>query len=356
MTAPPRYRWQPTTAAVAARAGLDPRLVIRFDQNTSPFLPSWVRAEAARAATELNEYPEVDYAELRRTLGMIHGVAPESVVVAAGGDELIRLCAHAFLGPGKIAVCDSPSYGLHRIASLQHHAELIEIPREERGPVLPVGGFPTGPFLDACAGAALTWLCEPHNPTGDRLGPEIVHAILGAAGGVAVVDAAYAEFAGESRGELMRNRDNVIVLGTLSKAYGLAGIRVGYALAPPQLADILETLRPPASVSTISAALALRALRDPEWMEDNVARIVAGRDRLAAGLNAVGLTPYPSATNFVLCRVGPQAPDIAVRLAAAGIVVRPFPSDGPLADHLRFTVRTPEEQERLFAALEVNLP
>ncbi len=355
MTALPRYRWQPTTAVIAARARLDPRMVIRFDQNTSPFVPSWARAEAARAATELNEYPETDYAALRHTLAALSDVPPESVVVAAGADELIRLCAQAFLGSGKIAVCDLPTYGLHRIVSLQQDAELVEIPRRTLGPVLPVGGFPTEPFLDACRGAALTWLCQPHNPTGDRLDAETVTAILDAAGGVVVIDAAYAEFAGENRGNLMRGRDNVVVLGTLSKAYGLAGIRVGYALAPPDLADTLETLRPPASISTISAALALRALDDPEWMNENVTQILAGRDRLAAGLDSAGLTPYPSTTNFVLCRVGPQAHDIASRLTAAGIVVRPFPVDGPLTDHLRFTVRTPEEQERLFSALEVNL-
>jgi len=356
MTALPRYRWQPTTEVIAARAGLDPGAVIRFDQNTSPFVPTWVRAEAARAAAALNEYPEVDYTELRRTLGAIHGVAADSVVVAAGADGLIRLCAQAFLGSGKVAVCDSPTYGLHRIASLHHDAKLIEVPRQARGAVLPVGSFPTEAFLDACRDAALTWLCQPHNPTGDRLDPETVTSILDTAGGVVVVDAAYAEFAGQDRGELVWGRDNVVVLGTLSKAYGLAGIRVGYALASPQLADVLEVLRPPASVSTISAALALRALQESNWMEENVAQIEAGRDRLAVGLNAVGLTPYPSTTNFLLCWVGSQARDIASRLTAAGIVVRPFPADGPLSDHLRFTVRRPEEQERLFAALEVNLP
>jgi histidinol-phosphate aminotransferase len=355
MTALPRYHWQPTTAVIAARAGLDPRTIIRFDHNTSPFVPPWAEAEAARAAARLNEYPEVDYAELRRSLGAVHGVAPELVVVAAGADELIRLCAQAFAGSGKVALCDFPTYGLHRIASLQQKAQLVEIPREDRGPVFPVGGFPTERFLEASTGADLTWLCQPHNPTGDRLEPEVVAAILDAAGGVVVVDAAYAEFAAENRSDLMKDRDNVVVLGTLSKAYGLAGIRVGYALTSPRLADILETLRPPASVSTISAALALRALADPEWMQENVARIVAGRDHLSAGLNTAGLTPYSSATNFVLCRVGPQAPDVASRLTAAGIVVRPFPAEGPLAEHLRFTVRAPEEQERLFAALEVNL-
>jgi histidinol-phosphate aminotransferase len=188
----------------------------------------------------------------------------------------------------------------------------------------------------------------PSNPIGDRIPDPDVAQIRNAAGGVVVVDAAYSEFTGDH----WEVDDDVVVLGTLSKAFGLAGIRVGYALADPERAAALHAVRPPGSISTLSAALAVRALDDAEWAAANVERISAAREDLAAKLRALGLEPRDSVTNFVLVPIGPAAPEVSAALMARGLVSRDFGAAHPLADHLRFTARTPEQHNRLVTVLE----
>ncbi len=144
------------------------------------------------------------------------------------------------------------------------------------------------------------------------------------------------------------------MLHTLSKGFGLGGIRVGYSLSSPELAARLHGVRPPGSISTVSAALAVRALQDPDLPGLPVDQVVAERARLATRLADLGLRVLPSETNFLLCEVGAGAAEVEARLMAEGLVVRSF-ATGPLAEYLRFTVRSPDEDDRLVAALERNL-
>jgi histidinol-phosphate aminotransferase len=179
--------------------------------------------------------------------------------------------------------------------------------------------------------------------------------VIAATGGVTVIDAAYSEFAGDRWGDRVAAVSDVIVLGTLSKAFSLAGARVGYAVAPAELAETLDRLRPPGSVSSVSAALAQRALAEVGWMHEHVALVARLRSRLASGLRDLGLEPRPSTTNFMLAPIGPAAAGVADRLLGRGIVVRAFRSGHPLADHLRFTVRQDDQQERMLAALDEEM-
>lgn len=348
VSAAPVYQWQPATAEIAARAGIAPESVIRFDQNTSPGAPPWVGRVAADAARGMNEYPAADYRPLRRALAVHHGLDDErQVVVGAGADELILLAAKAWLGPASRAAADGPGYAMYRIATLQHGAEFVEVARP-----LPSLEFPAEALARASATADVTWLCSPHNPLGDLADPAAVQRIAVSAAGVTVIDAAYAEFAGVRHRDLLAAGPGVVVLGTFSKAFGLAGIRVGYALAAVGNAARLDAVRPPGSISTISVQLALHALEDRRWMEDNVTRIVAERTVLADRLRLLGLEARPSAANFLLCPLG-DAPATADRLMNEhGLVVRTFPPSHPLADHLRFTVRDPDSHDRLIDALE----
>jgi histidinol-phosphate aminotransferase len=344
------YEWEPATADIALRAGIDPTRVLRFDTNTSPFEPPWLPAAAADAANALNEYPDSGYAVLCRALADYHGVDPDQVTVGAGADEMIRLCAQAFLSPGATAATDDPAYPLYGIVAAQREAATVKVAREH-----PALGFPADALAAAARRAPVTWLCVPHNPTGDRPPQAEVATVLDAAVGIAVVDAAYAEFCGDRWGDEVRSRSNLVVLGTLSKAFGLAGIRVGYALARPGLIRMLDAVRPPGSISTLSAALAYRALTDLDWMRANVAAVVAERETLTARLAALGLGPYPSSANFILCRVGGRAGEVASRLLAEGIVPRTFPAGGTIADHLRFTVRTAADHDRLIDTLQRSI-
>ena len=346
----PAYVWQPSTAEIAARAGIDPAEVIRADQNTSPFSPPWAGEVASRFASGVNEYPAARYRDLRRAVAEHTGADESMVVPGAGADELILLAGRGVLRPGDRAVAESPTYAMYRIATLQAGAEYRSVPR-----VLPGAAFPTDALAAAARDAALTWLCVPANPTGDRPERAAVDAVVGAAGGVVVIDAAYAEFAGDGWGGYAAATPGVIVLGTLSKAFALAGARVGYALAAPEHAALLDRIRPPGSVSSLSVALALRSLAERSWMEEHVARVIELRRDLADGLRRLGLDPRPSSTNFVLAEVGPEAARIAGGLMDRGIVPRSFPDGHPLSEFLRFTVRTPQHQERMLDALDREL-
>lgn len=350
MTAP-RYKWQPTTAEIARNAGIDPSAVVRFDHNTSPFPTDWASELAAEVAKGLNEYPGASYLPLRKAAGELVGLAAERVGVGAGVDELLLLAGRAFLGPGKHSVALTPTYPLYKIATLQAGASLAEVPA--------VGSdlaFPTDGFIDAARDADVTWVCVPDNPSGARLPNETIEQIIAATDGIVVLDAAYAEFAGDAWAPWVERHDNLLVFHTMSKGFGLGGIRVGYGLGHPDLIDAIDAVRPPGSIASLSMEIAIAALGEPERMRKQVAAILTERATLDERLRSLGVEPLPSHTNFLLCRVGPGARTAGEKLMGEGLVVRMYPADGPLAEHLRFTVRSPAENDRLIAALERTLP
>ena len=149
---------------------------------------------------------------------------------------------------------------------------------------------------------------------------------------------------------------NVIVLRTLSKAFGIAGARVGYAMAHSDLIAAIDGIRPPGSISSVSVDLGLAALQHPDKMEETVAAVTSLRAELATALEGLGLRSLPSQTNFVLCEVGEHANSLSEQLMGEGLVVRKFAADGPLANYLRFTVRSTAAQSRLISTLERYLP
>ena len=343
----PRYRWQPTTADIAARFGLMSEDVVRFDHNTSPFPTDWVPPEIAAPARSLNEYPAASYAELRIAAASHYGVVPEQVVPGAGVDELLLLIGRAFLGPGRRGSAPTPTYPLYEIATLQAGAEFRTVGYEAQGL-----HFPTDTLAAAAETSDVTWLCVPNNPTGERQDDDELRAVIESASGIVVIDAAYAEFGNDRWADWVDRYDNVIVCHTLSKAFGLAGIRVGFALAHPDSIDRLDGVRPPGSISSLSVSLARTALETPTRMERHVGRIIANRSKLEAALAELGIPVVPrSATNFVLCEFGEAAHGLADALMERGLVVRRFPTEHPLATFLRFTVRNREENQRLIDEL-----
>ncbi len=311
------YSWAAATATVAARHGLRPEQVLRFDQNTPP-VPGVPQVPLAESFARLNEYPDGTYAELRAAAAAYAGVAAEQVVVGAGADELIAVCAKTFLAPGRRAAISPPTYGVYRIASQLEGAEVVTEP----------------------AGADLIWVCNPNNPTGELRAPEEIAELARAHPEAAVVvDEAYWEFAGVTCVPLVGELENLIVLRTLSKAFGLAALRVGYAVSPPEAAVELERRRPPASVSAPAARIAAAALREPRL---DVEATVAERERVRGALAAAGYDCPESHGNFVWV---PSGEPLGERLEAAGLVVRDFP------DGIRISLRRPPENDVLLAAL-----
>jgi histidinol-phosphate/aromatic aminotransferase/cobyric acid decarboxylase-like protein/imidazoleglycerol phosphate dehydratase HisB len=302
------YEWAPSTEELAGRAGLDPVEIVRFDGNV-PALPlSSSRPGAiASALAEINMYPHGGYPLIHEAIAAYAGVEAENVVLGPGADDLILLCARAFAGPGDVvAVPPDPTYPLYRVA-----AELA--------------GATVGDDVPA-----LTYCCRPGNPLGDL--PPLPDARP------LVVDEAYFEYAGESAVDLLD--EGVIVIRTFSKAFALAGARIGYLLAAPDTAAELAARQAPAPVSTLSVALALAALRSPP----DVAPVLEERERLAAELRALGHAPLESHANFLFLPVA-DPDELAERLLARGCVVR------VTGGGIRITVRDREDDDLLLAAL-----
>ena len=359
--APSTYTWEPATDFLAAKYGLPRESIVRFDVNTSPLPPDLGDVLAGEFDPRLSEYPPSDYADLVAVAAASYGVAPEEILPTAGADEALDLTARAFLREGSVAVVATPTYAMYGIVSEQRGARVVAVPR--LGPAASFGlDIPALAAAARSSGAAVVWLCEPNNPTGAVEHPHRIAALLSAlaedaaeAGRQApavVVDEAYAEFVGDSVLPLRAAYPRLVVTRTLSKAHALAGIRVGFAVARPETLAPIVAFRAPASVGTVSAALATAALRRPQLAASNVAQIASQRDRLMGKLAANGWRPYPSQANFILVRfTSPESAAFAAEaLLRVGLVPRTFGSDHPFADCLRLTVRSASENDRLLTA------
>ena len=304
------YGWALSAAEIAKRAGIAAEDVLRFDGNTQPDPPPTARPEAVADALErIQSYRHGGFPELLRAIADYNGVEPENVVLGAGADDLLMLAARAYAGPGdQVAIANEPSYPLYRVAVWVTGADVGE------------------------DDPALTFVCRPHNPSGAMVDLPATRPL--------VVDEAYFEYGGETALHLLGAND-VIVVRTFSKAFGLASARVGYALADVELGAELNERQQPAPVSTISAALALAGL---EAGPPDVSATIAERERLSAGLREIGLEPLPSYTNFVLVPHA-RAQELYEALLGRGIAVRPSPGA------VRITVHRPDADDRLLEAL-----
>lgn len=350
------YTWEPSNAAIAARYGLRPEDVLRFDTNTSPAPPELI-ADVLKGPFDpsLNEYPDSAYADLTRAAAGYVGVAEAEIVVGAGADEVLDLIAKAFLAPGSTALVPVPTYSMYGVLSGQRGARILA--HRRRGPE---DGFAldVDALISALPDVHVVWLCAPNNPTGAPEPLDTITRVLEAASGLkrpplVVVDEAYAEFWPETAVPLHARYESLVVVRTMSKAFALPGIRVGYGIAARPTIERLERVRPPGSISTISATLAAAALGQPAWARANVERLAAEREWLATRLTGVGWRPYLSVTNFLLVRIGTheEAEAAAERLLDGGIVPRTFGPANPLRGHLRLTVRSRAENERLLQVI-----
>ena len=313
-TALDAYQWPPSNDAIAALVGVDPRSIVRFDGNVAPTPPASARPAAlARALADINEYDRGRYEPLREAIAKYHGVALDQIALGAGSDEFIVLCARIFAEGATIATVPAVSYSMYRYAALMAGATVIDDPSK----------------------ADLVFVCRPNNPTGEL--PDIPEV-----SGQLIIDEAYADYAGVDA--LDRVKDGAIVLRTFSKAFGLAGARVGYAIASPELIAVISSRQAPLSVSSLSAALATAALASPP----DVTGQIAERERLVSELVELGLVPVRSYTNFLYVPMD-HAADLVEKLLPYGIVMRAY--DGGL----RISVRDDLDDNLLLDALRAVL-
>ena len=302
----------PSTEEIARRTGLPLSEIIRFDGNTSPqLLPSTRLEVLIEELGRIHTYPHGGYPRLEQAIAQYAGVASENVVLGAGADDLILLVTRSFAGPGdRVAIANDPTYPMFPIAVWVAGAEIGD----------------DEPVLTIC--------CRPNNPTGE-LG-ELPDARP------LVVDEAYFEYSGETAVDLIE--DGVIVIRTFSKVFGLAGARVGYALAGREVAADLSRRQHPAPLSTLSAALAIAALESPL---PDVRPILAERERMSGRLRELGFEPLPSHANFLFVPV--QGPDeLADRLLRKGLAVR------PVRGGIRITIRNEDDDDRLLDQLSAQ--
>lgn len=322
--------------------------VIKLDANENPYdFPVEVRETIVRDLDTalFSRYPDPAAEGLREALSDYAAVRPEQVMVGNGSDELILDLLLAF-GAGRQVVIPVPTFGMYRLHAVIAGAQPIFVARRElEQPVDPEA------LAKAAEDAAVIILCSPNNPTGDMLPLGDLVALLERTRAVVVVDEAYYEFAGETARELLEEHPRLVLLRTFSKAFGLAGLRVGYMLAAPQMVEAVWRVKQPFNVNTFSQLAATQVLRHRLLFETGITKIVQERERLFAALQRVpGVRALPSRANFILFSTPLPAAAVYEGLLARGVLIRNL--DGPyLQGCLRVTVGRPLENDRFIAAL-----
>ncbi|HMA47703.1 MAG TPA: histidinol-phosphate transaminase [Frankiaceae bacterium] len=326
---------------------------VRLNTNENPHPPSPGLVDAlgkacAQAATGLNRYPDREAEALRADLAgyLGHGVRAGQVWAANGSNEVLQQLCLAFGGPGRAALGFEPSYSMHRLIALATSTGWVAAPREP--------DFTLRPQAAAAAvrraGPAIVFLASPNNPTATALPLDVVAAVCDAAPGMVVVDEAYAEFRREgvpSALTLLPTYERLVVTRTMSKAFALAGARVGYLAASPVVVDALRLVRLPYHLSALTQAAARTALAHRDELLGTVAAVKAQRDQLVRALPALGCEVADSDANFVLFGRFADAPAVWRGLLERGVLVR----DVGLAGWLRVTAGLPAEVDAFLAAL-----
>lgn len=347
----PHLRDAPPYAAVmppevlAARLGVPVESIVKLDANENPYGPSPRALAAISDARSYHIYPDPEQLALRQALGDYAGYGPEWLVGGAGSDELVDLCVRMFVPPGEAIVNFPPTFGMYPFLADIQGAEVINITRRADY------SLDLDASVEAAAKARLVFAVSPNNPTGTLITKREVAALLDT-GRPVVVDEAYAEFSGQSCADLVRERKNLIVLRTLSKWAGLAGLRVGYMIADPELIEVVLRIKQPYNINTAAEVATLASLDDLEFLQVRIDAMVRERERLQAMLGALpGVEVTPSSSNFVLCRLsGVEAKQVHATLRERGIMVRYF-DNALLRNHIRISAGRPEQTDIVVKAV-----
>ena len=330
---------------VAKRLGLPPERIVKLDANENPYGPSPRVAEALAQADSLHIYPDPEQRRFREAIGRYVGLDAQHVIGGTGSDELIDLLIRLFVAPGEALINFPPTFSFYPFLAGIQDARVIDVQRRADHSI------DVQRALRAAPGARLIVTTSPNNPSGTLLPREDLLALL-ATGKPVIVDEAYTEFSGQTCVDLVPRHENLIVLRTLSKWAGLAGLRAGYMVAQPPLIDLVLRVKQPYNLNAAAQLATLASLDDLGYLKERIALIVAERERLSGLLASLpGFEVTPSASNFVLCRLQTaSARDVHRQLLDRGILVRYF--DTPLLEnHLRITAGLPEQTDALLAAL-----
>jgi len=339
---------------LAREFGLDEKNIVKLASNENPRgIGPRTRAAIDAALGEIARYPDGNGYDLKLALSKRYGIDMSAIVLGNGSNDVLELVSLAFLGPGRSAVFSQHAFAVYPLATQARGARAIVVPAKDYGH-----------DLEAMAKAVdedtyVLWVANPNNPTGTYASPQRIEALLRQVPErvIVVLDEAYNEYLPADlkadSAKWLKRHPNLVVVRTFSKAYGLAGLRVGYGLTHPSIADVMNRVRQPFNVNSIALVAATAALDDMEFVAKSYAENLQGLRQLEQGATSLGLEYIRSFGNFVTIRVG-KAADIYKRLLRRGVIVRPV-GGYELPEHLRVTSGTPDENETFLAALSASL-
>ncbi len=348
------YRAGKPISELAREYGLDPARIVKLASNENPLgMPESARQAMLAAAGDLGRYPDSNGFDLKAAIAARHRLPPEWITLGNGSNDILELVAHALLQPGQSAVYSQYAFIVYAIATQAVGARAIVVPARDFGHDLEAMRAAIAPDT------RVVFLANPNNPTGTFVTANGIQGFLESvpADVVVVLDEAYNDYLDPAlrfdATAWLRQHPNLIVSRTFSKAYGLAGLRVGFALAQHELTDLMNRVRQPFNVNSAAQAAAIAALGDQPFLERSYAVNRQGLQHLQSRFEEMGLQYVPSYANFVLVRVG-DAAAVYERLLRAGVIVRPVANYG-LPEWLRVTVGLPAENEAFLGALRAAL-
>ncbi len=340
---------------LARELGLDERKIVKLASNENPRgVGPRTRAAIEGAFVDIARYPDGNGYELKLALSKRYGVDMGQIVLGNGSNDVLELVALAFLGPSLSAVYSQHAFAVYPLATQARGARAIVVPAREFG-------HDVEAMADAIGDdTRVVWVANPNNPTGTLVASERLEAFVRRVPErvIIVIDEAYNEFLHANLRAptvaWLKKHPNLVLTRTFSKAYGLAGLRVGYALAHPSVADVMNRVRQPFNVNGVALAAAVAALNDMEFVARSYADNLQGMRQIEEGARSLGLDWIQSYGNFITIRVG-RAAEIYKRLLKRGVIVRPVGGAYQLPEHLRVTIGTADENERFLAALAASV-
>jgi histidinol-phosphate aminotransferase len=339
---------------LAREFGLDPKQIVKLASNENPLgMPESARLAIVAATAHLGRYPDPAGFDLKQALAARWSVPQNWLTLGNGSNDILELVASALLEPGSSVVYAQHAFVVYRLATQARGARHLVVPAKDFGHDLPA-------MLEAIDHTTrVVFIANPNNPTGTYLPNAELEAFLEAVAQrhgtrvTVVLDEAYNEFLEpEQRVDsvgLVKRYANLLVSRSFSKAYGLAGLRVGYAIAQPTLTDLMNRVRQPFNVNSLAQAAAIAALKDTDFLTKSFAVNRDGKAQLQQGFTELGLTFIPSYANFVLVKVG-DAARVNLELLKRGVIVRPVAGDG-LPEWLRVSIGLPQENQQFLEAL-----
>lgn len=289
-------------------------------------------------------YPSENSDSLRNRIATEFSVLPEEVIVGNGSDEILDIASKCFMDPGDVFCQPSPTFSMYKFYARVHLAEVVE-KRLHRDFSLDADAIlETRPKFVS--------ICQPNNPTANLFDPKDIRKVLELAPGIVMVDEAYADFCGSNMLKDVMTSENAIDLRTFSKAYGLAGLRIGFAIARKEVTDELRQVRTPFGLNSFSEAVAVKALDHSGWVKEVVSSMKSEREYLGRKLQALGFTVYPSCCNFLLCKAPVDGPALVSALRGEGVAIRDCNSYPLLENHVRITIGPRTMTDRLLDRLE----